>query len=505
MSVNIVPSRFKKRVSKFRTDAVQAPQPTSLLALPVAADPSNFPLYKMPPRLQQTVMALYLKVKAPIPICAISVLSAASIACSAGYRVTRFNGLSSSIALFLLAIAASGERKSTCDGLATRALKEVEAMLREAFDKDMLAFKAALATWKALRSGGAEALKRAVASGKDAHELEEQLAKIIAREPTKPVMHSILLNDATPDAIIEHLANNAFAGLFSNDACAIFSARTFNNLGLLNIAWDSGTIRVNRKGQPQLIVDAPTLTTSLMVQFEVLQSFLKSKGELARANGLLARFLMCHPISMQGQRFEELSDLDYSAYLDEFHRWTKSLMLKAIDKSGHLRREKKELEFTSAAKERCRDYHNFIEENLQPIGQLADVRDAASKIGDNMARLAAIFHLSNDDYGDIPIETTDAAIAVSDYFLSEFKRLFGQVPAVPEWQADAINLWNCIRRIVGRTNQYRILRTKVRQCAPENLRNKTMFDSALNTLEKSGYVRVVEENKTMIVEVIGQV
>lgn len=505
MSVNIVPSRFKKTVSKFRTDAVQVPQPTPLLALPVAFDPNNFPLYVMPHRLQQTVMALHLKVKAPIPICAIAVLSAASIACSAGYRVTRFNGLSSNIALFLLAIAASGERKSTCDGLATRALKEVEAMLREAFDKDMLTFKAEVATWKALRSGVAAALKRAAASGKDTHELEERLEKLMASEPTKPVMHSILLNDATPDAIIEHLANNAFAGLFSNDACAIFSARTLNNLGIISIAWDGETIRVNRKGQPQLIVDAPTLTTSLMVQFEVLQSFLKSKGALARANGFLARFLLCHPISTQGQRFEELSDLDYSAYLDEFHWWTKSLMLKAIDKSGHLRREKKELEFTSAAKERCRDYHNFIEENLQPIGQLADVRDAASKIGDNMARLAAIFHLSNDDYGDIPIETTDAAIAVSDYFLCEFKRLFGQAPAVPEWQADAMNLWNCICRIVGRINERQIPKTYVRRRAPENLRNKLLFDSALDTLVKWGWVQVYEYNKTLCVRVIGQV
>lgn len=228
MSVNIVPSRFKKTVSKFRTDAVQAPQPPSMLALPVASDPSNFPLYMMPPRLQQTVMALYLKVKAPIPICAISVLSAASIACSAGYRVTRFNGFSSNIALFLLAIAASGDRKSTCDDLATHALKEVEAMLHEAFAKDMVAYNAALAKWKALRSGVTVALKRAAASGNCTQNLEERLANIIANAPVKPVFRSILLNDATPEAIIEHLANNAFSGLFSNDACAIFSAKTMN-------------------------------------------------------------------------------------------------------------------------------------------------------------------------------------------------------------------------------------------------------------------------------------
>lgn len=472
------------------------------MAMPVVFDPNNFPLIRLPRRLQQAVMALHFKVKAPIPICVISVLSAASIACSAGHRVTRFNGLTSNIALFLLAIAASGERKTTCDNLANQALAEVNEMLRAAFEKDNAAFKTALATWKALRSGVLVALKRAAASGNDTHELEGRLAKIIDNAPTKPVLSSILLNDATPEAIIEHLANNAFTGLFSNDACAIFSARTMNNLGIFNIAWDGGTIRVNRKGQPPLIVDAATLTTSLMVQLEVLQSFLKDKGALARTNGFLARFLMCHPISTQGQRFEELSDFDCSADLDEFHGWTKNLLLTAIDESGHLKHEKKQLEFTPAAKELCRDYHNFIEENLQPIGQLADVRDAASKIGDNMARLAAIFHLASDSDGDISVETTEAAIAVSDYFLTEFKRLFGQAPVVPAWQTDAMNLWNCILHTAGRVNSYQIRKNLIRQCAPNSLRNKTLFDSALNTLACWGCIQIFKYNKTTWVNVI---
>lgn len=472
------------------------------MAMPVLFDPNNFPLVRMPRRLQKAVMTLHFKVKAPIPICVISILSAASIACSASHRVTRFNGLSSNIALFLLAIAASGERKTTCDDLATRALAEVEEMLLEAFDKANVAFKPALATWKSLRSGMMVALKRAAASGKDTHALEERLTDIIANAPVKPVLSSILLNDATPEAIIEHLANNAFTGLFSNDACAIFNARTMNNLGVFNIAWDGGTIRVNRKGQPPLIVDAATLTMSLMVQQEVLHFFLKTKGELARANGFLARFLLCYPISTQGQRFEELSDFDCSADLEEFHGWTKNLLLSAIDESGQLKREKKQLEFTPAAKELCRDYHNFIEENLQPIGQLADVRDAASKIGDNMARLAAIFHLASDSDGDISVETTEAAIAVSDYFLTEFKRLFGQVPVVPAWQTDAMNLWNCILHTAGRVNSYQIRKNLIRQCAPNSLRNKTLFDSALYTLASWGCIQIFKYNKTSWVNVI---
>ena len=464
----------------------------------------NFPIFRLPRRLQRAALALHYKVKAPIPICVISILAAASIACSAGHRVTRFNGLDSNIALFLLAIAASGERKTTCDNLASRALVEVEKMLLDAFNKETVAFDAAFASWKALRSGLTAALKRAAASENDTQELELRLAEIFANEPVKPVLGSILLNDITPEALVEHLAHTSCAGLFSNEAGAIFRSKTMNNLGVLNIAWDGGSIRVNRKNQPPLIVDAATLTMCLMVQPEVLQTFLATKGENARTSGFLARILMCYPISTQGQRFEELTDFDYSADLDEFQAWTKSLLLSAIDDSGHLKSQKKHLDFTPPAKERCRDYHNLIESHLQPIGQLADVRDAASKIGENMARLAAIFHLANDEIGDITVETTDNAIAVSDYFLSEFKRLFGQVPQVPAWQADALSLWDKILQTAGRLNSYRIRKNLALQCAPDSLRHKALFESALYTLVSWGWIQVFKHNKTTYLDVMVQ-
>ncbi len=162
------------------------------------------------------------------------------------------------------------------------------------------------------------------------------------------------------------------------------------------------------------------------------------------------------------------------------------------------------LNFTPAAKEICRDYHNLIESNLQPFGQLADVRDAASKIGDNMSRLAAILHLANDDIGDITVETTEIAIAVSDYFLTEFKRLFGQVPQLPAWQIDAHDLWQCIFQTASQLNSYQIRKNLIRQRAPNRLRqNKSDFDSALVTLATWRWIQVYKVNKTTYVSLIG--
>lgn len=459
-------------------------------------DANNFPLNRLPRRLYQAVLALHFKVKAPIPICVISILSAASIACSAGHRVKRFNGFVSNLALFLLAIAESGERKTTCDTLATRGLAEVDTMLREKFKNENISFKIEHTAWKSIFRGVNDALRRAAASGGDTQALQQQLAKLIANEPAKPVLRSILVNDITPEAIIENLANNTFTGLFSNEAGAIFSGRTMSNLSMLNIAWDGGTIRVDRKVKPPLIVVDATLTMSLMVQFEVLQAFLKTKGEQARSNGFLARFFLCHPLSTQGHRFETLSDKDYSGDLDIFHTWTKKLLLKSIADTAHDKSEKKLLEFTEAAKALCCDYHNHIEQNLQPIGQLTDIRDAAAKIGDNMARLAGVFHLASDDDGDISRETTEAAIAVSEYFLSEFSRLFGQAPQVPAELVDAMNLLSCIQKTAMRINSYQLRKNLIRQCAPNSLRNKTFFDSALQTLVNSGYIQILKQNKT---------
>jgi len=96
------------------------------------------------------------------------------------------------------------------------------------------------------------------------------------------------------------------------------------------------------------------------------------------------------------------------------------------------------LQFDYPAKECAREYTNLIEMNLQPHACLADVRDAASKIADNMARLAGLFHLCNDPKSsEIPYPTVKQACTVSDWYLGGFKHVFGEESVVPIWQQDA--------------------------------------------------------------------
>ena len=66
--------------------------------------------------------------KAPVPLAASSALSAVSVALQGFYDVERAPGLKGPCSLYMLSIAESGERKTSCDGYFKQAL---EAWQRE--------------------------------------------------------------------------------------------------------------------------------------------------------------------------------------------------------------------------------------------------------------------------------------------------------------------------------------------------------------------------------------
>ena len=105
-------------------------------------------------------------VKAPIPLIATSALAALSLAIQALTDVERADKLHGPCGLFLLAIADSGERKSTCDGFFTKAIREYEAEQYEAAKPLVTAYRSALAIWEAQRSGLKEKIKSLAKEGK---------------------------------------------------------------------------------------------------------------------------------------------------------------------------------------------------------------------------------------------------------------------------------------------------------------------------------------------------
>ena len=126
------------------------PEPQPLTA---RVEPEDYPLDALPGAIQQAVQEVAGFVKAPIAMVASSALAAVSLATQAHADVKRADKLHGPVGLFLITIAGSGERKSTCDGFFAKPIRDFEAAQAEAAKPLQTDYKAALEAWDAKRGG----------------------------------------------------------------------------------------------------------------------------------------------------------------------------------------------------------------------------------------------------------------------------------------------------------------------------------------------------------------
>jgi len=146
--------------------AIEAPSDwPELQPLIAQIDAQDYPLDALPDAVRCAVEEVAGFVKAPIPLIATSALAALSLAIQAHTDVERAEKLTGPTGLFLLAIADSGERKSTCDGFFTRAIHDYQAREQDAAKPLIKAYQSERDAWEAQRSGIKEAIKAAAKKG----------------------------------------------------------------------------------------------------------------------------------------------------------------------------------------------------------------------------------------------------------------------------------------------------------------------------------------------------
>lgn len=87
------------------------------------------------------------------------------------------------------------------------------------------------------------------------------------------------------------------------------------------------------------------------------------------------------------------------------------------------------------------DMCDYFERQMAENGWYYHLRDFASKEGNKVARLAALFHYFSGAEGNIPEATVMNAQKISEWYLNEALALFGPVPEVPQHIQDAELLW----------------------------------------------------------------
>ena len=118
------------------------PEPQSLAA-DSATEP--YPVEALPGVLRAAILEVQAFVQAPTSLVAGSALAALSITAQGHVDVQRAAKLVGPSSLFLLTVADSGERKTTCDGLFLAAIREWERQEPVRLEPELQGYRAALA------------------------------------------------------------------------------------------------------------------------------------------------------------------------------------------------------------------------------------------------------------------------------------------------------------------------------------------------------------------------
>ena len=479
------------------------PQPFS-----VTTEPQPYPIDALPDGIRAAVEELAKFVQAPIPMIASSSLAALSIAAQAHVDVARSERLHGPTGLFLLTIADSGERKSSVDGHFTKAIERYELEQANLAKPKVKDYEAELQVWKAKNEGIKDKIRQLAKSGKST-DLQSSVLRDHEHEmPEEPKIPRLLYADVSPEKLALELATKwPVGGVFSAEGGMVLGSSgmgkesIMRTLSLYNQLWDGRSLTVDRKSTESFSVKGARLTIALQVQESTLRSFFTHAGGLARGTGFLARFLISHPKSTQGSRMF-IEAPSPCVHLDKFNERIYEILSRPprFDE-GLLSPTLVKLD--AQAKAAWIVFHDCVERELTVGGELHDVRDVASKIADNAARIAALLQIfeGNIDAG-VGEGAFEGASRIAAWHLHEALRfLGGAAQPQAEEMANAARLDKWLLGYCKREGVAQVSNKKVQQFGPSGLRDKTTIESVVRQLNSLGRARIVEDGRSRLIQV----
>lgn len=467
--------------------------------------PEEYPLDALPAKIRDAVMEFAQHVKAPLPLVASSALATVSLVVQAHIDARRDETLENPVSLYMLTIADSGERKSTCDKHFMRVINEYDREQAELFKPQMETYRADLEAWEAERSGIKARIQKASNEGKDTSKYKNDLRMLERDKPVEPKIPHLVHQDTTPESLARDLAMKwPVGGILSSEAGLVLGAHAMGsesimrNLSQLNVLWDGGDLQISRKTTESFIVRDVRLTIGLMVQEPTLREFYGKSGKLTRGTGFLARFLVSWPDSTQGSRFYSEPPTGWPAR-DVFNRRLSDMLKQPIplDEEGRLVPAMSRM--SAQAKEFWTGFYNDIERELGIGGELRDVRDVASKTADNAVRLAAIFQFFEDGSFVIGLDAIEAGCRLAAWHLNEARRFFGEI-ALPDELAELVNLDAWLVDYAKRRGVSTFSTTEIMQnVTPTKFRKAANLHQGLSLLEAESRLRFEKEGRKKVV------
>ena len=454
----------------------------------------SYPVDALGP-LADTVRAVQDKTQAPIAIAAQSALSIASLAVQAFGDVETLGG-SVPCSLFALTIAQSGERKSGCDKLLMKAIREYEQDAQSIYNEEAKQYAIDYKIWEKEK----EKLVSEVIKTKDKVKKTATQAdlKVYPLPPLPPRAPNRTATEPTFEGLTKLFqVSHPSLGLFTDEGGGFIGGHAMNKEnGLktcagLSSLWDGSPINRTRAGDGTITMYGRRLAAHIMAQPIAARPMLADP--VASGQGFLARFLICEPASAIGTRtrrgYDEISD----THIIRFSEKLRALLETEppLKEANSQELEPPVLVLSSGARELLFEFYEATEIGQIDGGKYASIRPYASKSAEQAARIAGVLSLWDSlEASEISAQKMTNGIALAQFYLGEAKRL-ADAALVSEKasRADGLRLW-----LLNSWKHEDIIPSEVVQFGPNALRSTELAKEALEVLLEHKWLIPLEAN-----------
>lgn len=373
--------------------------------------------------------------------------------------------------LYLLTIAQSGERKSSCDSKLMAGLRNYERDAAAARRGEISRWKDEQAIWKRERD-------QSVKDG-NIHAVPE---------PLEPPTRDRTVSEPTFEGLVRKYAEGSPSlGIFSDEGGALFGGYAMSadnrlrTLAAFNDLWSGNPIKRTRGGDGSLVLYDKRLAIHLMAQPGVVRDFMSDRQ--TTDTGFLPRFLICEPPSTIGTRTQDkVHKADFR--LQPFAQRLRQILDRPMPTQPQV------LQLSSEAHAALGAFADRVELAQAPGGAYSGITGYASKAAEQVARIAGVLTAWSDlEAPEVTGATMADAITLAEFYLSEALRLSDAANISAEIErAEKLRKW-----LLERWEHPEFTLRDVMKSGPNCLREAPSARAAIATLIEYGWVERLPE------------
>jgi len=464
---------------------------------PVLLEETQAPGFKndlLPGVLGEITKAISIATETPLELAAGLVLPVLSTACQGKFIVQVNLDHDEPVNTWVIVALDSGNRKSSVLKKITRPLNEWEKVKRKEFEPVIKKANSILQNQQAR----IKSLRGQYGKSKpdQLEKIETQLLDIETDIIEVPSYPQTWTQDVTTERLGSLMADNngkmsilsAEGGIF--DIIAGRYSNGIPNLDLYLQGHSGDSVRVDRGSRDPVWIDKPALTLGLSPQPEVLKGLADQPG--FRGKGLLARFLYLLPTSTLGYRTLETEPIPQNIE-KEYCELIFSLL--DIEPQTNERNEVTPyiLRLSNEAYQEWLKFSRVIEIELREGGKFENIRDWASKLAGETARIAGLLHCAQKPFQPwserISLETMNRVLELASIFSSHALIAFDMMGADKSLDA-ARKVWRWVERNKCQTFSKRDCFNALRG----TFHKVVNMDEAFKILQERNYIQEIKQD-----------